>query len=57
MKDTQGKSSRGLVSIITASSVGTVIEWYDFYIFASLATIIPQSFFQKIILLLLFLPL
>ncbi|HEX8330906.1 MAG TPA: MFS transporter [Hymenobacter sp.] len=33
--------------VITASSVGTVIEWYDFYIFGSLATIISTQFFPK----------
>ena len=39
--------AKGLVSIITASSVGTLIEWYDFYIFGSLATIISTQFFPK----------
>jgi MFS family permease len=33
--------------IIAASSVGTLIEWYDFYIFGSLATIIAGQFFPK----------
>lgn len=33
--------------VITASSVGTMIEWYDFYIFGSLATIISTQFFPK----------
>jgi MFS family permease len=40
-------SSKELVSVITASSVGTLIEWYDFYIFGSLATIISTQFFPK----------
>jgi MFS family permease len=40
-------STRSLASIVTASSVGTIIEWYDFYIFASLATIIATRFFPK----------
>lgn len=31
--------------VITASSVGTLIEWYDFYIFGSLAVILSQQFF------------
>ena len=31
--------------VITASSVGTVIEWYDFYIFGLLATIIGPVLF------------
>jgi MFS family permease len=32
-------------TVIGASSAGTLIEWYDFYIFGSLATIISQRFF------------
>src|SRR5499427_10079116 len=31
--------------IIAASSVGTMIEWYDFYIFGSLATVISPLFY------------
>src|SRR5688500_13589142 len=38
-------STKGIWKIITASSVGTLIEWYDFYIFGSLSTIIAQKFF------------
>jgi MFS family permease len=37
--------SRGIGFIIGASSVGTLIEWYDFYIFGMLATIISKQFF------------
>ena len=37
--------TKGLWKIIGASSVGTLIEWYDFYIFGSLATIISTKFF------------
>jgi MHS family proline/betaine transporter-like MFS transporter len=33
--------------IIFASSAGTVIEWYDFYIFGSLTPIISTQFFPK----------
>lgn len=33
--------------IIFASSVGTLIEWYDFYLFGSLAPIIAMQFFPK----------
>ena len=33
--------------VITASSVGTLIEWYDFYIFGSLATILSIQFFPQ----------
>lgn len=33
--------------VIWASSLGTLIEWYDFYIFGSLATVIAGQFFPK----------
>src|SRR6185503_2377761 len=33
--------------VIAASSVGTMIEWYDFYIFGMLATTIADQFFPK----------
>ena len=38
-------AERSIWKVITASSVGTLIEWYDFYIFGSLATIISEKFF------------
>jgi MFS family permease len=31
--------------VITASAVGTMIEWYDFYIFGSLASVISPLFY------------
>jgi MFS family permease len=43
-----GKELRSsLWTVIGASSAGTLIEWYDFYIFGSLATIISGLFFPK----------
>lgn len=33
--------------VIIASALGTMIEWYDFYIFGSLATVIATQFFPK----------
>jgi MFS family permease len=39
------KKKNPLVGVIGASSVGTMIEWYDFYIFGSLATVISTKFF------------
>ncbi|HRG92678.1 MAG TPA: MFS transporter [Chitinophagaceae bacterium] len=33
--------------VIAASSVGTMIEWYDFYIFGMLSTTISSQFFPK----------
>ena len=41
----QTKDSSKIAFVIGASSVGTLIEWYDFYIFGMLATIISQQFF------------
>ena len=34
-------------TVIVAASVGNVIEWYDFYIFGSLATVLAVKFFEK----------
>jgi MFS family permease len=39
--------ARGIWKVIGASSMGTLIEWYDFYIFGSLATVIAGQFFPK----------
>lgn len=39
--------NKGIWKIIGASSLGTLIEWYDFYIFGSLATVIASQFFPK----------
>ena len=40
-------STKGIWKVITASSLGTLIEWYDFYIFGSLATVLASQFFPK----------
>lgn len=36
---------QSIVKVIGASSLGTLIEWYDFYIFGSLAVIIGKQLF------------
>jgi MFS family permease len=41
------QSKNNIWKVIGASSVGTLIEWYDFYIFGSLATVIASQFFPK----------
>lgn len=42
------KTSGGAIrKVIAASSVGTMIEWYDFYIFGMLSTTISTQFFPK----------
>src|SRR5580692_11041677 len=33
--------------VIVAASVGNVIEWYDFYIFGSLASVLAVKFFEQ----------
>src|SRR6188474_1233818 len=40
-------NSFNIRKIIAASSVGTMIEWYDFYIFGMLSTTIASQFFPK----------
>src|SRR5580765_8097508 len=40
-----GTSEHGLWRVILASAVGTMIEWYDFYIFGSLAAILSLKFY------------
>jgi len=42
---TMGKREYSLPLVITASSVGTMIEWYDFYIFGSLAAVLSLKFY------------
>lgn len=41
----QEPQKTGIFKVIGASSLGTLIEWYDFYIFGSLATIIGSQLF------------
>jgi MFS family permease len=38
---------RNFRTVIVAASVGNVIEWYDFYIFGSLAAVLAAKFFEK----------
>src|SRR5271168_3935763 len=40
-----GTAEYGIWRVIMASSVGTMIEWYDFYIFGSLAAILGPKFY------------
>ena len=39
--------TQSITKVIAASSLGTLIEWYDFYIFGSLAVIIGQQLFPS----------
>src|SRR5881394_4502593 len=40
-------SGKELRRVVIAASVGNIIEWYDFYIFGSLASILSVQFFEK----------
>ncbi len=40
-------NTNSITKVIGASSLGTLIEWYDFYIFGSLATIIGKHLFPS----------
>jgi MFS family permease len=42
---TAGSLTSGHVRVIGASSLGTVFEWYDFYLYGALGTIIGANFF------------
>src|ERR1700710_1886376 len=39
--------SREEKKVILASSLGTVFEWYDFYLYGSLAAVIGANFFSQ----------
>ncbi|MFC0774665.1 MFS transporter [Terrimonas alba] len=43
----KNNAPNGIVKVISASSVGTMIEWYDFYIFGMLAKTISTQFFPE----------
>lgn len=47
MENATAQAPKGIRQVIWASSLGTLIEWYDFYIFGSLATVIATQFFPK----------
>ncbi|PBB99672.1 MAG: MFS transporter [Mesorhizobium sp.] len=53
MASTAGGKSRGMTreekKVIFASSLGTVFEWYDFYLYGSLAAFIGATFFSPTI--------
>ncbi|MEP6565202.1 MAG: MFS transporter, partial [Mesorhizobium sp.] len=51
MASTAGGASRGMTreekKVIFASSLGTVFEWYDFYLYGALAAAIGATFFAS----------
>jgi MFS family permease len=47
MKNSKKDAEKKIWQVIFASSVGTMIEWYDFYIFGTLASFIATQFYPK----------
>jgi len=47
MEETDRLGGANIWTVIGASGVGTMIEWYDFYIFGSLALVLASQFFPS----------
>src|ERR1700712_3839082 len=47
MANLSANSTKGIGKVIFSSSLGTLIEWYDFYIFGMLAKTIASQFFPE----------
>jgi MFS family permease len=43
-----GQLTQGHKKVILASSLGTIFEWYDFYLYGALAVIIAKQFFSGV---------
>ena len=42
------RAEKGASKVIVASSLGTMFEWYDFYLYGSLAAVISRQFFSGV---------
>ncbi|MFY7718645.1 MAG: MFS transporter [Brevundimonas sp.] len=42
---TETRAEPGLRTVVAASATGTAFEWYDFFVFGALATVIARHFF------------
>src|SRR3954454_14412796 len=42
------RSKGGKTGIVLASSLGTLLEWYDFFLYGALAPIIARQFFGNV---------
>ena len=47
MNETDRLGGANIWTVIGASGVGTMIEWYDFYLFGSLALVLASQFFPS----------
>ncbi len=45
MQAAESQNTKGIWKVIGASSLGTLIEWYDFFIFGSLSIVLATKFF------------
>jgi MFS family permease len=46
-KHSNGRQGRPMLRVILVSSAGTIVEWYDFFIYATLAVFLANIFFPK----------
>jgi len=46
--ETDGAKPVSMRTVVVASSAGTAFEWYDFFIFGTLATVISRTFFSSL---------
>ena len=46
MVEAVAEKTQSMTKTIFASAAGTMVEWYDFYIFGSLATVIASKFYR-----------
>ncbi len=44
----ESRAGPGLKTVVTASAAGTAFEWYDFFIFGSLAGVIASHFYAEV---------
>jgi predicted MFS family arabinose efflux permease len=48
MSEAQDKDDPSLKTVVAASAAGTAFEWYDFFIFGSLTTVIARHFYADV---------
>jgi predicted MFS family arabinose efflux permease len=46
--ETQQKAATPMRTVVVASAAGTAFEWYDFFIFGTLASLISRNFFANL---------
>ena len=44
----EAKTKQNDALVVGASSVGTIFEWYDFYLYGALASVITKQFFSGV---------